>query len=104
MSDELYSDDDERRQSFRLDMEKELIDLSWQDAEGHVQVKKTACLDFARGGIKVDCDQSIEVGTEVAVTFKAHEAQSQRLSAQVIRCALQDNGWYHIALQTINRD
>ena len=36
----------ERRQAFRLDMEKELVDIVWTDEQGHQHQKKIACLDF----------------------------------------------------------
>lgn len=88
----------ERRNSFRLDMEKELVDMTWSDVNGQERVKKIACLDFSRGGLKLDCDEKIEVATAVTVIFKSANANSQKLAGKVLRCTEQDNGWFNIAL------
>ena len=90
---------DERRLAFRLDMEKELVDIVWQDASGNEQRKKIACLDFSRRGVKLDCDIGIPMATPVTVIFKAADPSSQKLTGKVVRCLKQDNGWYEIALQ-----
>ncbi len=93
------SDSDlERRSSFRLDMEKELVDIMWTDEDGHEKAKKIICLDFARGGLKLDCDIALPVKTPVIVLFKAANANNQKLKGKVLRCVKQDNGWYEIAL------
>jgi len=89
----------ERRRSFRLDMEKELVDVVWTDESGHEHQKKIACLDFSRGGLRMDCDQPIDVSAEVTIIFKAANPNSQRLCGRVIRCSKQDNGWFEIALR-----
>ena len=91
--------DDERRQSFRIDMEKELVDISWTDKSGNVQQRKIVCLDFSRGGLKVDCDHITPIDTQVEVVFKAAHPASQKLSGKVLRCIEDDSGWFHIALQ-----
>jgi len=89
----------ERRRSFRLDMEKELVDIIWTDEHGHEYQKKIACLDFSRGGLRMDCDQPIDVSAEVTIVFKAANLNSQRLYGRVIRCSKQENGWFEIALR-----
>lgn len=89
----------ERRQSFRLDMEKELVDIVWTDDTGRKHQKKIACLDFSRGGLRIDCDQSIEISTLVTIIFKAANPNSQKLYGKVLRCIKQDNGWFEIALR-----
>jgi len=91
-------DDSERRSSFRLDMEKELVDIIWTDESGHEKTKKIICLDFARGGLKLDCDISLPVQTAVTVMFRSASANSQKLYGKVLRCIKQDNGWFEIAL------
>ena len=88
----------ERRKSFRLDMEKELVDIVWTDESGQEQSKKIACLDFSRGGLRLDCDQNISINTSVTVVFKAAHANNQKLYGKVLRCIKQDTGWYQIAL------
>lgn len=92
------SDGIERRKSFRLDMEKELVDIVWINEHGQEQNKKIACLDFSRGGLKLDCDQNLPVNTAVTVVFKSAHANTQKLYGKVLRCIKQDNGWYQIAL------
>ncbi|NQZ80057.1 MAG: PilZ domain-containing protein [Colwellia sp.] len=89
----------ERRQSFRLDMEKELVDIVWTDDQGHQHQKKIACLDFSRGGLRMDCDQPIDVSAEVTIIFKAANPNSQRLYGRVLRCNKQNSGWFEIALR-----
>jgi len=91
--------EDERRQSFRIDMEKELVDMSWTDENGNVLQRKIVCLDFSRGGLKVDCDHIIPIGTSVEIVFKRAHPDSQKLSGKVLRCIQTDSGWYHIGLQ-----
>jgi c-di-GMP-binding flagellar brake protein YcgR len=96
---ESEQDNEERRQSFRLDMEKEIVDIVWQNDSGEQHAKKIACLDFSRGGLKLDCDQEIVPQTQVTVVFKAADPRSQNLTGKVIRCIKQDNGWFEIALK-----
>ncbi len=92
------SDDLERRSSFRLDMEKELVDIMWTDDKGQERSKKIACLDFARGGLKLDCDIALPIQMAVTVIFKSASANNQKLFGRVLRCIEQDNGWFEIAL------
>lgn len=88
----------ERRSSFRLDMEKELIDITWTDEKGHERTKKIICIDFARGGLKLDCDIALPLETPVTVVFKSAQANNQKLFCKVLRCIKQDSGWFEIAL------
>ena len=97
------SEENERRRSFRIDMEKELIDIVWRDDSGNEQRKKIACLDFSRGGLKVDCDCDIAANTEVTIVFKAANPNSQKLFGKIIRCIKQDNGWFEVAIQLTDR-
>ena len=88
----------ERRQSFRLDMEKELVDIAWESPQGQVIKKKVACLDFSKGGLRIDSDLAIDVDTPISVTFKAQSVQNQTLKGKVLRCVQQETGWFDIAL------
>ena len=97
MTDE-NQDDSERRLAFRLDMEKEIVDITWQNDTGQEQLKKIACLDFSRHGVKLDCDQAIPAETVVTVTFHPDQPESLQLIGKVIRCIKQENGWFEIAL------
>ena len=93
---------EERRKNFRLDMEKELIDIKWVDEKGQAQQKKIVCVDFSRGGLKLDCDQEIPPQTEVTVVFRSAHPNSQKISGRVIRCIKQGSGWFDIALQIVD--
>ncbi|MCI2282545.1 PilZ domain-containing protein [Colwellia sp. MSW7] len=90
----------ERRSSFRLDMEKELVDIIWTDENGQERTKKIICIDFARGGLKLDCDIAIPLKTAVNVVFKSpnRNDDSHKLYCKVLRCNKQENGWFEIAL------
>ncbi|NQZ88744.1 MAG: PilZ domain-containing protein [Colwellia sp.] len=89
----------ERRQSFRLDMEKELVDIIWVNDQQQQFQRKITCLDFSRGGLKLDCDHSIPLQTEVTVVFKVANPNSQNLHGKVIRCIEQPNGYFELALR-----
>jgi len=93
----------ERRSSFRLDMEKELVDIMWTDENGQERSKKIVCLDFARGGLKLDCDIVLPEKTAVTVVFKSADTNNQKLFGKVLRCIKQENGWFEIAL-TLDKD
>ncbi|MFT5757041.1 MAG: c-di-GMP-binding flagellar brake protein YcgR [Alteromonadaceae bacterium] len=95
----INDDELERRQSFRLDMEKELVDIVWTDLAGQTYQKKISCLDFSRGGLLLACDQAIEISAEVTIIFKAANPNSQRLYGKVLRCYKLDNGWFEVALR-----
>ncbi|MBA6263433.1 MAG: PilZ domain-containing protein [Colwellia sp.] len=96
-------DDSERRQAFRLDMEKELVDILWiNDQQKSVQ-RKITCLDFSRGGLKLDCDHIIPLHTKVTVVFKVANPNSQNLYGTVIRCIEQPNGYFELALRLENQ-
>lgn len=88
----------DRRGSFRLDMEKELVDIMWTDENGQERTKKIICVDFARGGLKLDCDIALPEQTAVTVVFKSANANNQKLFCKVLRCIKQESGWFEIAL------
>ncbi|WP_448212502.1 PilZ domain-containing protein [Colwellia sp. MEBiC06753] len=87
----------ERRQSFRLDMEKELIEIVWTDANGQVRHKTTACLDFSRGGLRIDSDIEFIEDASVKVIFKPNTPKKTQLAGKVLRCIKQDTGWFEVA-------
>jgi len=92
------NDEIDRRNSFRLDMEKEMVDISWTNDVNQERIKKVACIDFARGGLKIDFDEPLPLGIKVDVIFRSTETKSKILPAKVLRCIKQDNGWYEVAL------
>lgn len=89
----------ERRQSFRVDMEKELVDIVWTDETGEKKQEKIACLDFSKGGLKLECEHPIPVHTPTTILFKAANPNSQRLFGKVLRCLVQKDGIYEIVLR-----
>lgn len=93
------SEEMERRKSFRLDMEQELVDIVWTDEKGQEHNNKIACLDFSRGGLKLDCDQCLPVNTTVTVVFKSANASNQKLYGKVLRSIKHESGWYEIGLE-----
>jgi len=98
MSDD-SSSDLERRSSFRLDMEKELVDIVWTDENNHEINKKIVCIDFSRGGLKLDCDIALALHMPVTIIFKSAAVNNQKLFGKVLRCIKQDNGWFEIAIR-----
>ena len=89
----------ERRQSFRLNMEEEIVDIFWRDSQGVEQTKKIACLDFSRGGLRACCEQPIELQSTATVIFKAANPNSQKLYGRVIRCIQTKKNHYEVALR-----
>lgn len=89
----------ERRKSFRLDMEKELVDIQWENETGIEQKEKIACLDFSKGGLRLECEHAIPLNVKAVVIFKAANPNSQRLYGRVLRCLVQKSGVYEIALR-----
>nr|MBL0711572.1 PilZ domain-containing protein [Colwellia sp.] len=87
-----------RRKSFRLDMEKELIDITWTDDQEQEKTKKIVCVDFARGGLKLDCDIALPIQTKVIIAFNSANSNNQKLFGKVSRCVKQENGWFEIVL------
>tara|TARA_B100000768_G_C10907521_1_gene220230 strand:- start:148 stop:468 length:321 start_codon:yes stop_codon:yes gene_type:complete len=93
------NENDERRKFFRLDMEKELVDIFWKNESGIDVSQKIICLDFSKGGLLLACEQAIPLNTEVKVCFKAADKNSQILLGQVIRQVQQSDGFFEIALR-----
>ncbi|MGB0937693.1 MAG: PilZ domain-containing protein [Colwellia sp.] len=93
------SGEQERRQAFRIEMENEIIDISWETTPGELVTRRIACIDFSRGGLKVNCDAAIETDTFVTIVFRAAHENSQKLTGKVLRCLKQNNGWYEVGIQ-----
>ena len=88
----------ERRSSFRLDMEEELVDITWLDADGRERTKHLCCLDFSLSGLKLDCDEELAIGTAIMVIFTSKNTNNQQFAAKVLRCNKQENDKFIIAL------
>lgn len=92
------SENVERRKSFRLDMEKELVDIFWTDEKGQEHNKKIVCVDFSRGGLKLDCDQNLPINTAVIIVFKSENTSNQKLYGKVFRSIEHESGCFEIGL------
>lgn len=88
----------ERRTSRRLDMEKELITVNWED-NGTKESSKPICLDVSSTGLKINIDRPIQTNTKAEIIFEGKDKQTNTFSAEVVYCNLQENGWYEIAFQ-----
>ena len=97
------NDENERRKFFRLDMEKELIDIVWDDGSGEKVRQRIVCVDFSKGGLRVACRQVIPLNTEVQVCFKAADENSQMLLGRVIRQIEQADGCFEMALRLVDQ-
>lgn len=87
----------ELRQSIRLDMEKELIELSWTTKDGTHISRNAMCIDVSNGGLKVNIDRPIELDTHVKVVFKDKLGGSNIMYAKVIRETLVHD-WFDVAM------
>lgn len=88
----------DRRSSMRLDMEKELISIVWQDQQGQPQSRDVMCVDVSNGGLKFSLEQSIAIDTPVQVFFKPRQTLTTLRHATVIRVQQQPHGWFDIGL------
>jgi c-di-GMP-binding flagellar brake protein YcgR len=88
----------DRRRSLRIDMEQELIDIYWSDDQGNEQHQQLNCLDFSRGGIRIQSNQALAIHTPVTVVFNQAHPNSQKLQTKVLRCEQDQYGVYQIAL------
>jgi hypothetical protein len=88
----------ERRSSFRLDMEEELVDITWLDVDGWERTKHLCCLDFSRSGLKFECDEELPIGTAIMVIFTSSNANNQKFAGKILRCNKQESGKFTIAL------
>ena len=88
----------ERRSSFRLDMHKELVDIVWLTDKGQEVSKQIVCVNFSRGGLKLDCDSALPLHTAVTIIFKSAAANNQKLFGKVLRCIQQCNGSFEIGV------
>ncbi len=97
---------DERRRSQRLDMEHELVSISWIDQYDESVTRDVMCVDVSSRGIRVEMTHPLDENQEVSITFKPNQANHVCKTGLVVRCTQQSNGWYEIALQLeqMNKD
>lgn len=91
----------DRRQNFRIDMEKEAVDLLWRDAEGQSHKVTSICADFSRSGLRIEHEFAIVPDTQVNFRFQAEHPDSKPLTAKVVRCVELPTGKFSIGFQMI---
>lgn len=94
----------ERRESLRLDMEKELVNVIWQDEQGNELSTKCICVDISRQGMQLNFDREIKEGSEIFVQFSTNDVNAKKWPVKVLRCHLSINGWYLLGLQMIRSE
>lgn len=92
----------ERRQSARLDMEQQLVQINWINGNGATISRDVKCVDVSNGGLQVEVDCPIEVDKLVVVLFHPHEANCKSYESVVLRCVQQEHGWFNIGLKFID--
>lgn len=88
----------ERRESARLDMEKQIISISWE-SEGKRFNRDVMCFDVSQGGFQIEVEVPIPIDTQVSVLFRPHEPECKAFEASVLRLARLSHGWFNIGLQ-----
>ncbi len=88
----------ERRSSLRLDMENELVAIFIKNSQGEEKIKYVSCLDISNGGISINNDEPLEVGSFIKIQTNPRDESCPAYSVKVLRCNVQDSGWYNIGL------
>ncbi|NRA54009.1 MAG: PilZ domain-containing protein [Gammaproteobacteria bacterium] len=88
----------ERRRSLRLDMESELVAISLKNASGIVKTKLVDCDNISQTGLSYINDEPIAIGEIVEVQTNPKDQSCPTLRATVLRCDVQQSGWYNIGL------
>lgn len=91
----------ERRESARLDMEKQIVSVTWEQ-DGKWVARDVMCFDVSRGGFQIEMEQPIPVGSLVKVLFLPHQPQCKTFEAKVLRITRCEHGWFNIGLQFIS--
>jgi len=101
MTDDLVNSgltDQERRNSLRLDMESQMVTISIMKPDGATNRKNVSCVDINKGGISIVSDEQLVVGQVIQVQTNSKDTSCPTLNATVLRCHIQQSGWYNIGL------
>jgi len=101
MTDDLVNSgltEQERRNSLRLDMESKLVAISVTKPDGVIKSKNVSCVDISNGGISIVNDEPLAVGQIIQVQTNPQDTSCPTLNATVLRCHIQQSGWYNIGL------
>lgn len=95
-------DIEEKRQSLRIDMESDKVELIWLDENEHEQVAMARCIDLSRRGVLLMYSGNFTLGSLLNITFNPdNEGSKHTVKGQV--CRSKDIGdAYHIAIQLID--
>ena len=91
----------DRRSSVRLDMEKQLVAISWIDDNGTTVSRDVMCIDVSNGGLQIELERPLTIGITVIVVFNPNEKNFQSHETKVLRSVQQEHGWFNIGLQFI---
>ena len=92
----------DQRRSLRLDMEKELIGLEWENDQHEIVKRQAMCIDVSNGGLKVNIDRRIETSGPVKVTFRDKQGSPNTMYAKVIRVT-EIHDWFDIAMEFVEQ-
>jgi len=91
----------ERRSSLRVDMEKQLVSISWIEETGTTITRDVMCIDVSNGGLQIELERSIPIDTLVVVLFSPNRTSCRSYETRVLRTLQQEHGWFNIGLQFI---
>ncbi|MGX9461586.1 PilZ domain-containing protein [Shewanella sp. A14] len=92
---------EEKRGSFRVDMEAEQIRLDWINAQGLSCKEHATCIDLASKGVLFNFKAPFKMGDLIALTFNENTDKQNIIKGQVCRCTEDSPNNYLIALQLI---
>lgn len=92
----------DRRDSARLDMEKQIISISWNEGDEDYS-RDVMCFDVSGGGFQIEMEKPLPIGTRVSVLFSPYHPECRTYAAEVLRLTRQEHGWFNIGLQFTNK-
>ena len=93
-------DIEEKRQSLRIDMESDKVELLWLDEHNHEQTAVAKCVDLSRRGALFLYDDDFVLGSLLNITFNPDNDNKHTIKAQVCRSKNYVDT-YQIAVQLI---
>ena len=96
MSDPGFS---ERRSSARLDMEKQIVSVSWIDEHKKSHRHSVVCSDVSRGGLKLEITEPIALDDYVDVQLTPDDVSAKTFRAKVVRCIELKAGLFELGLK-----
>jgi hypothetical protein len=96
-------ENEEKRNSIRLDLEAERVLINWRDSEGVDQEDYAICMDLARNGLLFDYTIPFDIGELITVTFNPNSDKKNSVIGQVCRCNTRSAVSFYIALQLMQK-